>query len=526
MKCFRIGLCALAFAFSAEVLAAPPAAPQLSVHATDIRQLEFNYEPVPGVATYELWFRASPGAQWVKYQERPARSAPLFRIAVSVHLLDWRQAQYYVSACNPSGCTASNQVGVDGEQLVAMGYIKPSAATGHRYFGSNVAASADGKTIAVLTSEDIGILPLSAAVHVYRKTTSTSGWRREARLLPSTIQAVTGQPFIGDPLALSGDGNLLVLGVYTENSTGENGVEDPGAVYLFRRSGTTWRLAQKLTGENRAGDYFGYVVKVDDAGQTLAISHMWPGGVYLPGTLEVFRDEADVGSDQFVHSATVPIPAVLPGQVAAGCTGVSLSGDGNTLLRSCNGPGAGNNFTQVLDGPGFSESIRLPGGSADGVDVSFDGTQVIVQDNEFAIAWKLDSSGWVRDGFLTNIDGSGPGLRRHIAISRDGKIAANGISGQFTAGLGPVYPPYQAIENEFDGSGGVIVHEHKSSGWVVRRLVKPGSTQPGWAGNSVALGANGRLLVVGAPMDASAATGIDGDRDDTSVAQRGAVWVY
>ena len=509
----------LAFAMCPLALAAPPPAPHVSVAATDIRQLEFSYTPVPGVARYELWFRSAPGAQWVKYHERAAQRGPLFRIAVSVHLLDWRQARYYVKACNPSGCTASNEVGVDGEQLVAMGYIKPREATGHTYFGSNVAASADGKTIAVLAGEDIGTTHVSATVHVYRKTTSTSGWRREARLVPSTVQSATTAAFLGDPIALSGDGNLLLLGTAAEDTTGANPREDAGAVYLFRRTGTTWRLAQKLTGENYAGDSFGWVVKVDDAGRTLAISH----GNQQPGTVEIYRDPDDA-SDQFVHSQRIPVE--LQGSVNGWCGAIALSGDGQTLLRSCYYFHTGFYFTQILNGPGFGETRRITGGSGDGLDVSYDGTKMIVQNNEYADAYRRTPDGWISDGYLEAIDGAGAGGRRHIAISRDGKIAVNGNAAEFTVGLGPVYPPYQANEDDHAGSGGVIVHHFKQNRWMVRRLVKPGSAYQGWAGNSVALGDNGRLLVVGAPMDASAATGIDGDREDESVPWRGGVWVY
>src|SRR5688572_11280231 len=145
----------LACALCPVAFAAPPGAPHISVQATDIRQLEFDIEPPAGVARYELWFRANDGAQWVKYQERAAQLAPRFRIGVPVHLLDWRQARYYVKACNPSGCTPSNVVGVNDEKLVAIGYIKPNAATGHHLFGAHVALSADGKTLAVLTGENL-----------------------------------------------------------------------------------------------------------------------------------------------------------------------------------------------------------------------------------------------------------------------------------------------------------------------------------------------------------------------------------
>src|SRR4051794_17345339 len=87
-------------------LATPPPAPVISVGVTDVRQLEFNWTPVARVGWYELWFRSAPGAQWVKYTETRPQHA-LFRIGVSVHLLDWPAARYQVKACNPSGCTAS-----------------------------------------------------------------------------------------------------------------------------------------------------------------------------------------------------------------------------------------------------------------------------------------------------------------------------------------------------------------------------------------------------------------------------------
>jgi len=56
--------------------------------------------------------------------------------------------------------------------------------------------------------------------------------------------------------------------------------------------------------------------------------------------------------------------------------------------------------------------------------------------------------------------------------------------------------------------------------------VKPGAENPQRFGHSVALGDIGRILVVGAPMESSAATGINGDRTDTSEPERGAVWLY
>ena len=162
---------ALACALSPVALAAPPPAPVLSVGASDVKQLQFDWASVPGVANYELWFRAAPGAAWVKYAETPAQRR-IFRINVSIHLLDWRVARYRVAACNPSGCTNSNQVGVADLADDATGYLKPNYAGEARLFGQAVAMSADGMTAAVSLSQSANN---NGVFYVYRKANSTAG---------------------------------------------------------------------------------------------------------------------------------------------------------------------------------------------------------------------------------------------------------------------------------------------------------------------------------------------------------------
>ena len=112
-------------AFASVAVAAPPDAPTITVAASNIKQLQFDITPVTRINWYELWFKANSGAPWVYYAQTPAQR-PRFRINTSVHLLDWRQARFFVKACNPGSCSQSNEVGVDGEQLDAIGYFKPS----------------------------------------------------------------------------------------------------------------------------------------------------------------------------------------------------------------------------------------------------------------------------------------------------------------------------------------------------------------------------------------------------------------
>jgi hypothetical protein len=495
--------------------AAPPAAPRISVQATDIRQLEFRWDSVPGVHRHELWFKANSVTPWVKYQEQPAQLGPRFRIGVGVHLLDWRQARYLVKACNLSGCTNSNSVGVASEPLVAMGYIKPNNPLGHEFFGTSVALSADGRTLAVLTGENLGGRMRSIALHVYRKTTSISAWRREARLLPSTVQANTAHIYNAYPLDISADGNVIAVGVLRESVPIPGSVGAGGAVYLFKRTGTTWEIAQKITRNSASGIYFGRDVELDDSGRTLVVSYADVAGIYAPGTLEVYRDPED-SSDLFVHQLTLTNPIENGEAFCDG--GVALSGDGQTLLRGCRYP----SFVQVFNAPAFTESARIVT-QTDALDTTYDGKVFVASVGLQTFVYRLGATGWVVDGDLTEASEIDNASMRDLAISRDGKLIALGHAWDQSAGLGPIYPPYQEAPSR---SGAVRIFERKNSGWQLRRTVKPGSTHDQWFGHAVALGNNGKILAVGAPMDPSAATGIDGDRDDDSMPERGAVWLY
>lgn len=514
MNRFHVALAALGLA---SLVHAVPPAPSITGAASGIKELSFAWQPIPQATRFELWFRATPGSPWGKYTETPGGRTSV-RINVSVHLLDWRVARYQVRACDASGCSLSNEVGVPGEALTAIGYLKPNAAGNHRGFGGALAVSADGRTLAALTGETIGARTNSAAIHVYRKTTATSGWQRESRLLPNAVQSGTLQPN-GSPIALSADGNVLAVGLSAEDALGPNTPEDTGAVYLFRRSGSSWRLAQKLLGALHYQDRFGSTVDLDDAGRTLVVSHAAPQGRSESGTIEIYRDAID-SSDQFVHEQTV----LVPQHHTTGrgfCVAVSLSGDGNTLFRNCRILATSRNVVQVLNAPGWTESARIETGNNTGLDSTRDGRRFVVQNGGSAAVFDLTATGWtLAPGHIGSAEGQ---QRTHVAISRDGKLVASGVWNAAVVGLGPVYPPFTTSDT---ATGTVLVYELKAQGWTQRRLINPGSGNVQSFGLAVALGDNGRLLAVGAPTDPSAATGIDGNRHDASAPGRGAVWLY
>lgn len=522
----KIALLALLGVFSPVAFAAKPPAPHLTVAVTNIREMTFDWAAdAAGATRYELWFKPSDAAGWTKYTEKSAPRTSILA-SVAVHLLEWPQARYQLKACNAEGCSTSNTVRVNhDEKLAAMGYFKPDGNTSTNYFGGIVALSANGHTMAVLASETSGGQGSVPVAYVYHY--NGVHWRFQAKLQATSPSPGSAGIFVGDPIAISGNGGVIAFGVGFEGQQGTPQYES-GAVYIFRATSLgQWRLSQRLTGNGRLFDSFGYSLKLDDAGRTLAVTHDYPStsaNDSEEGTVEIYRDPTDSSGELFVPTATLPVPTVSG--VKASCYNISLSGDGQTLVRGCfaQTPGGGTRLLQVMNAPSWAVSANIPGTYHYAYDLSYDGKVLLMQSDDAAIVQRLGSSGWAQEAVLTTFGGQFTGGdHRNIALSRDGKIAALGSISDVAAGLGPIFTPYSTADSP---SGGVIVHERKSTGWVIRRLVKPRSTQDQWAGHAVALGDNGKVMAVGAILEASAATGIDGDRDDDSAPNRGAVWLY
>ncbi len=506
----------IALASFAPPALAAPAAPVVTVGA-ELKLLQFDWDAVPTSSRYELWFKSNAGTPWVKYMDIAGGRTERVRINVSVHLLHWPAAKYRVAACNSAGCTNSQEVQVAELGNDAIGYFKPNTTAYNHWYGSAVALSADGRTFAVQSATNRGDAVDSMNVHVYRKASPTSAWRHEALLLPNVAQSYTIQPYWGgNPLALSGDGNLLAFGVPTEAEDDPNQFGGRGAVYLFRRNGTHWQLEQKLVGAQLPGDSFGTQVDLDDAGATLAITHkLDASGEFRRGTTEVYR--RDAAGWQFVR--TLPIPQDPNSQ----CYSVSLSGDGQTLFRTCTDSNYVGGLVQVFRAPSWEPDGEVPFAGATFVDSTYDGARFVVRhQNNFTRVFDWKAGTWIQDGEFTT--GRENYLGANLAISRDGAIVAGGDYYDTLSDTGIVYPGTQ--HNGTVHSGAVFVYERRSFGWTLRRILKPALQRDQAFGTVLALGDRGRILAVGAFDDAGAASGIDGDPTDTSTPERGAAWLY
>lgn len=156
-------------------------------------------------------------------------------------------------------------------------------------FGSSMAISADGNTIAVGApledSQSAGIngeqdddsMDDSGAVYVY--TRGDGSWQEQAYIKASNPYTLD---FFGYSLSLSDDGNLLAVGAWEEASgaLGIGGDETAdtfngvGAGYVFSRAGTQWSQTSYLKPTN-LNTNFGEAISISGNGDTLFISSQY-----------------------------------------------------------------------------------------------------------------------------------------------------------------------------------------------------------------------------------------------------------
>ena len=269
---------------------------------------------------------------------------------------------------------ASNAIGIDGNQAdnsaygagavyvfsrsggvwSQQAYVKASNTGADDFFGSHLALSGDGNTLAVgAAGEDsnaTGIngnqtdnsASVSGAVYVF--TRSGSAWSQQAYLKASNTQ--TGDRF-GTGVALAGDGNTLAVGASGEDSNAigingnqmDNSAIESGAVYVFTRSGSAWTQQAYVKASNtEEGDRFSTAVALSGDGNTLAVGageeasnaigingDSTNNSTPTSGAVYVFTRSGTAWSQQAYVKASN-----TEARDAFGVA-VALSGDGNTL---------------------------------------------------------------------------------------------------------------------------------------------------------------------------------------------------
>ncbi len=160
-------------------------------------------------------------------------------------------------------------------------YLKPLNTGAGDTFGEHFAISLDGQTLAVSAKREDsalkGINPMpdesaenAGAAYVFVASGGT--WSQQAYIKSGNAGA---NDFFGEDLALSSNGDVLVVsGVSedssTQNDPANNGVEDSGAAYVFLRRAGRWSQAAYLKSPDiDTQDYFSDSLALSADGRTL-----------------------------------------------------------------------------------------------------------------------------------------------------------------------------------------------------------------------------------------------------------------
>lgn len=538
--------------------------PSVKVEAQNPKVLTFQWSAVEGATFYKLYKHDAATGGVVQVGGDLTATQATDEIGVHVH--DWVNNYYYVEACNPSTCEKSSLTFTATEMIKAIGYIKASNTEANDLFGWSIALSADGTTLAVgAPAEDSKAIGANGdqanndsvnagAVYVFTKENGV--WVQQAYLKASNTEQpninsnrVLPNDRFGYKVALADDGNTLAVSALLEDSPSygvncnQNNYEitnygsskssadpsddliyannyDIGAVYVFTRSSSEWTqeafvkpLYSLLYRTLEDGLRFGETIALSGDGKTLAVGT-------TSDSLALSENINYHNSSFSSNPADVACYEYYPSSSAASVSNSSTSSSSSSKSSVSS-----------------TASSDFPGGSASGAVYIF---------------VKTIDKGWKEESYLraSNAEPS-DAFGTSIALSQDGNTIAVGAIGEdsnakgfngdqannscyYFGENGYVTDPEcnEARKYSLSGfvnNGAVYVFTRAAQIWTQQSYIKPASTFLNTAfGRSVDLSGDGNTLAVGAPGDASDATGINGDAaaQKTDFYSTGAAYVF
>jgi hypothetical protein len=467
------------------------------------------------------------------------------------------------------------------DPIAQQAYLKASNTEANDRFGTSVAVSGDTVVVGA-RQEDSSATGVnsdqtdnsaadSGAAYVF--VCSGGVWSQQAYLKASNTGAFDE---FGHSVAVSGD--TVVVGAFSEDSgaTGVNGngadnsAAQSGAAYVFARSGGVWSQQAYLKASNTdAGDQFG--VSVAACGNTVVVGAPFEDSsatgvdgeetsnsafnsgaayVFVRGADGVWSQEAYLKAsnteafDNFGFSVAASGDTVVVGArlESSNATGV----DGNQADNSAAGSGA--TYVFVRDGGIWSQQAYLKASNTGADDlfgflVAASGDTVVVgalqedsnatgvdgngADNSAfnsgaAYVFVRDASGlWSQQAYLkASNTGADDLFGFSVAVSGDTVVV--GAAREDSSAMGV---DGDQANNSAPNSGAAYVFVRSGAEWNQQAYLK--ASNRGVVdnfGHSVA--ASGDTVLVGAPLEDSSATGVDGNGADNSAEDSGAAYVF
>ena len=396
-------------------------------------------------------------------------------------------------------------------QLVQQGYLKASNTNADDFFGLSVALSGDTLVVGAAQerSSATGVNGDQAdnsktnAGAAYVFTRSGGVWTQQAYLKASNTDAGDG---FGTSVAL--EGNTLVVGAPWEgsNATGVNGNEadnsapNAGAVYVFTRTAGVWTQQAYLKASNtNAGDSFG--INVTLSGETLAV------GAYTEASnaTGVNGNEADNSAPNagavYVFTRTAGVwtqQAYLKASNRAVLFGYYVALAGNDTL-AVGAPWEGSNATGVN---GNEADNSAPNAGA-------------------VYVFTRTAGVWTQQAYLkaSNTD-AGDRFGQGLALDGDTIVVGARFEASAASGLNA-----DQTDNSAPVAGAVYVFTRTAGVWTQQAYLKASNVGANQNfGGTVAIA--GDLVAVGARLEDSNATGINGDQGNSTAPDSGAVYLF
>jgi hypothetical protein len=199
---------------------------------------------------------------------------------------------------------------------------------------------------------------------------------------------------------------------------------------------------------------------------------------------------------------------------------------GQRVLVKASNSGAGDQFghSVAVSGDGTTLAIGAPLEASAATTIN--GNQADDSAIEAGAVYVLRRAGdtWMQEAYVKAANTEqGDQFGWSVALSNDGTTLAVGARREDGSSVGI----NGANNNAAMSSGAAYVFVRAGSSWTQQAYVKASNTEIGDSfGERVALSNDGNTLAVGAPLEASAATTINGNQASNTAANAGAVYVY
>ncbi len=465
----------------------------LTLESPASKSLQLSWEPIEGAMSYRLLLNIDgqsgyePATNLLDSLEPDPETGLLSYTFENVSLHTLVNASYLLQICdNEAQCSDTPSYSVASYLTGAIGYLKAEVPWVSDGLGYKMTLSADGSTMAAYTATDVLVFSHEG----------DGQWQQQAEL----VHAMSGNhSAYGLALVLSDDGNTLAVSHYGEHSAASgidglqtyshcddgdpendvNCLDNSGAVFVYSRdSGGSWSEQAYIKADApRKGGNFGRSIALGANGNVLAVGS--PGyGDNLTGAVYLFeRNDSDWSQADIIIGQT---------NVRQLGRSIALNADGTRLAAA--------------EAPNVSSSVYV---------------------------FALQTGNWVEQQKLTppsvGITGD---FGTALALSDDGNTLAIADHAEKCVISEINNPAADSCVVNASYAGAVHIYQY-SSDWERQAYIKPSNMDGGdYFGQGVSLSADGNLLAVGAPREASNGKGFEAAPNNNDNYRSGAAYLF